>query len=145
MTQTEGILELITQTQQSTAKEKEVSAQDLETIYISAFQLYQIGNYSKALDLFMQLTLACPFEAPFWKGLASCYQMQGLWDLALNAWSHSALLDSNDPTAHYHAAECMHAQKNFEEATKALHLAKKLCTEDKLLTKINALFEFCKT
>ena len=124
---------------------REFSAKDLETIYISAYHLYQKGNYSKAAELFLQLITANPYEQNFWKGLASCYQMQSAWDPALHAWAMCALLNPSDPYPHYHAAECLYAKKDPSEAMKAIAKARDLTSNDAepLKQKLNLLEEFC--
>lgn len=145
MDKSQEMLDLMNQVKVASSPMRDFSSSDLETIYISAYHLYQKGNYAKSSELFLQLTNANPYEGNFWKGLASCYQMQSAWEPSLHAWAMYALLCASDPYAHYHAAECLFAMKNFPEAIKAIAKAKELCGIDdqQIVKKLNLLEEFC--
>lgn len=113
-------------------------------LYQASYTFYQAGNYARAADLFLQLAREAPFEKEYWKGLASCQQMQGKYDDALHAWSLAALLCEEDPMPHFHAAECLLSQNNKEEALKALFLAeKKTGLSGQIRSKITLLKEAC--
>ena len=148
MTVAQQILDLISKTESRSDQQKVFTEKEHQTVYIAAYQFYQIGEYTKACELFVQLTQSQPLNAAAWKGLASCYQMLSLWDVALNAWAFCSLLEETDAAPHYYAAECLHAQKQHQEAKKALTKARSLCQGPKgasLLQKINLLEEFCTT
>lgn len=121
-----------------------LSAVEQESLYTAAFQFYEMANYAKAAELFSRLTQVNPFEEAFWKGLAGCHQMQGLWTEALHGWALCALLSEKDPLPHFHAAECLASNGEKEEAMKALSRAKELCKEQNntsLLAKIVSMQE----
>jgi type III secretion system low calcium response chaperone LcrH/SycD len=120
MTIQSQVLEMIESTKSMTQNLKNFTSDELETLYISAYQFYQQEMYDKATEIFFQLTTSHPFEEAFWKGLASCYQMQNLFDEALHAFALASLLNDKDPYYHYHAAECLFAKKEMEDAKKAL-------------------------
>lgn len=139
-----AVLDMVTESKEMSHKIKNYSDEEIQTLYVSAFQFYQQGNYTKALDLFLQLTTNCPYEPNFWKGLASTYQMQSLYDEALHAWALYALLEPQDPYAHYHAAECLFAKSDKKESSIALNKALELCKKDHeaLINKIKLFKEF---
>jgi len=144
MTMKDAVLEMIAEAKEATSHLNTYSQDELESIYASAYHLYTQGNYPKATDLFMQLTLSNPYEIMYWKGLAGSYQMQSMWEPSLHAWALCSLLNEADPDSHFHAAECLFSDNQREEALKALALAKGLCKEeDPLLAKINLLQELC--
>jgi tetratricopeptide (TPR) repeat protein len=86
------MLNLMNQVKVATSPLRDFSSSDLETIYISAYQFYQNGSYARSCELFLQLISSNPYEGNFWKGLASCYQMQSAFEQALHAWAMLALL-----------------------------------------------------
>lgn len=146
MTIADAVIDMMNETKEATSHLRTFTPADLETLYSSAYHFYNQGSYVKASDLFMQLTLSNPYEETYWRGLASTYQMQSLWNEALHAWSLCAILKENDPLPHYHAAECLYSQQEMEDALKALTQARLRCKEDDdivLLSKIQVLQELC--
>jgi type III secretion system low calcium response chaperone LcrH/SycD len=100
---------------------------DLDTLYATAHQCYETGDFKKAADVFTVLAKAEPFEPNYWRGLASSQQMQKRYQEALHAWGVVAILREQDPWVHFHAAECMISQGETKEAAKALDLAEAYC------------------
>ncbi len=96
-------------------------------VYALAYAAYQRGDYSLSARLFRQLVLSAPFECDYWKGLAAAEQMQNDYMAALHAWGLVALLQSQDPTPHFHAAECYFFLSELTESRKALKVAESLC------------------
>lgn len=106
---------------------------NLQDVYTQAVSEYELGHYEKAHDLFSGLSTALPAQSEVWKGLAACSQLQKSYPEALMAWGMAALLDERDPLPHFHAAECLFAQGEKQEAQKALKMALGLpCTEEVL-------------
>ncbi|MBN1914895.1 MAG: SycD/LcrH family type III secretion system chaperone [Parachlamydiales bacterium] len=102
------------------------------SLYAQGYAFYQQGQYEKGAEIFKILTLHDPMEEKFFKGLASCYQMQGFFEKATESWAICALLDKNDPYPHFHAAECLISLGEKNDAIKALLEAKKrLSTKNK--------------
>lgn len=96
---------------------------EIEALYSAAHNLYEMGDYAKASGLFTQLLFNDPFQTRFWKGLAAAQQMGKEYRGALRAWATLALLKNDDPTPHFHAAECYLFSGDIEEAKKALACA----------------------
>jgi tetratricopeptide (TPR) repeat protein len=104
-----------------------------EALYTSAVTEYELGRFDKAHDLFSLLSTELPAQPEVWKGLAACSQVQKCYPEALLAWGMAALLNEHDPLPHFHAAECLFAQGEKQEAQKAIRLALGLpCTEEVL-------------
>jgi len=105
----------------------------MESVYADAVAQYEAGAYDKATDLFCHLSEEFPLRVEVWKGLAACYQMRTCYREALLAWGMAAVLDRNDPVAHFHAAECLLAKGEVLEAKKAIRIGLGLpCTEELL-------------
>lgn len=102
---------------------KPFSLKERETLYAAAYGIYDVGDYEKGADLFTHLILHDPFDVRFWKGLAASHQMQKHYLDALKAWAIVCLLSGQDPTGHFHAAECYLSLDEIEEAKKALKCA----------------------
>ena len=101
--------------------------EELKTLYITAHQFYETGDYKKAGELFTLLAKASPFEFHYWRGLASSEQMQKNYRGALHAWGVAAILQEHDPWIHFHAAECLISEGETKEAAKALDMAESQC------------------
>ncbi len=97
--------------------------EELHSLYIAAHQFYETGDYKKASEMFTVLAKAGPFEPHYWYGLASSEQMQKKYRDALHAWGVVAILQTEDPMIHFHAAECLISEGETKEAAKALDLA----------------------
>lgn len=119
--------------------------EDAESLYATAFDHYEREEYTRASELFLQLLSMKPFEERFWKGLASCRQMEQSYPEALQAWSVVAVIADPDPMPHFHAAECLIAMKNPMEAVKALNCAEQRITanDQALVEKIHRYKELC--
>jgi len=106
------------------------SKEEQESLYTSAYSLYQTGKFSDAAALFTQLILCDPFVERSWRGLASAQQMDRKYKEALHAWALVALMTSDDPAPHLHAAECLLAIGEKIEALKALNEVEKRLSND---------------
>lgn len=118
-------------------EEETLSTEQEKASYKAAFDLYEKKAYRKASHLFTTLVLSDPFAPHYWQGLASSKQMARDYEAALRAWSLFALLKPEDFLAHFHAAECLLAMNETQEAEKALNTA--LMLNPALETKINKL------
>lgn len=92
-------------------------------LYERALDLYERQEYRSAAPLFTQLVMTNPFEAHYWRGLASAKQMGRDYMAAVHAWGMVALLEEEDPLPHFHAAECLFHVEEGEDAQKALNAA----------------------
>lgn len=115
------------------------SAEEEENYYATAFALYERGAYRKASPLFTKLVLANPFSCTYWRALASSKQMGREYEAALHAWALVALLAPEDPLPHFHAAECLFALGEREEAKRALLASSQLNHDDALDARIEGL------
>lgn len=120
-------------------KMKPLDRKGIENCYASAFGLYDIGNYEEAAGLFTFLALQDPFDARFWKGLASSRQMNREYQAALPAWANYCLLSREDPMGHFHAGECFLSMGEKNQALKAFQLAEVDLKEGPIWEKIQLL------
>ena len=105
------------------------SQEEEEALYASAYALYEGGKYKEATEIFTQLVLSSPFSERSWRGLAAAQQQGEQFEAALHAWALVALLESEDPLPHFHAAECLFYLQQREEMLKALGEAEKRLSE----------------
>jgi Flp pilus assembly protein TadD len=83
-----------------------------------------------SLAQFTDLALQHPLDKEYWRELAISHQKQGNYRNAVIAWAFVALLAAEDPLPHLHAAECLLAQGEKDEAHKALKMALELSGHD---------------
>ena len=94
-----------------------------QQLYAIGYQLYESGDYARAVHYFTKLVLTEPYLQKNWRGLASCRQMLKEYDRATYAWAIVAFLEEEDPLPHFHAAECLFSLNNKEDGLKALYAA----------------------
>ena len=109
---------------------KDYSNDDLRVLYTLAYTLYKGGDYEQAKMIFQQLASCKPFTKKYWLGLGACWQMEHSYTDALKAWGMAALIDGNDPTPHFHAAECYLALEDHTEGLKAMRATKSRLTNE---------------
>ncbi|MFQ5729196.1 MAG: SycD/LcrH family type III secretion system chaperone [Waddliaceae bacterium] len=102
----------------------QLSPEALEDFYAFGYGLYDSGQYENAMHYFRFLTLVDMQNRKHWMGLGASYQMLKEYDRALQSYGYAALLDENDPNAHFHAAECFFANNQAEPGNQALSSAK---------------------
>jgi type III secretion system low calcium response chaperone LcrH/SycD len=95
---------------------KGIDEQSIEACYGVAYNFYQSGRFSDALDVFQFLCLVSPYDQKYVLGLAACRQMEKQYKKAIDAYSFAMILDCNDPIPPFRAAECHMAQGNVVEA-----------------------------
>ncbi|MFS8563006.1 MAG: tetratricopeptide repeat protein [Rhabdochlamydiaceae bacterium] len=110
-----------------------LSEEEKEGLYAFAFDAYTCGNYEEGVKVFKHLIAVASLTPKYWKGLASCLQQSGNLEEAISSWAMVVLLDENDAMAHFHAAQCLTAIGNKEDALKAIILAEEMTSFDKEL------------
>lgn len=110
-----------------------LSDDEKEGLYAYAFDAYTCENYIEAVKIFKYLTVTSTLNAKYWKGLASSYQLLQQFQEALNCWSMVVILDEMDAMAHFHAAQCLMALNQPEEALKAITACQEMASFDKNL------------
>ena len=101
-----------------------LTPETLEAFYGFGYGLYESGQYENAMHYFRFLTLTDTQNRKHWMGLGASYQMLKEYERALQCYGYAALLDENDPNAHFHAAECFFANNQVEPGNQALSSAK---------------------
>lgn len=109
---------------------KKLDEQQIELFYAAAYGFYHVGDYEKSEQFFTHLIFNDPYDKRFWKGIASARQMQKKYHEALNSWSVLCIFDEKNPTAHFHAAECLFSLNEKEEAMKALASCERFIEEE---------------
>ena len=97
-----------------------LSDEETETLYSSAYTLYNYGKYQDAINIFTPLTHMNLKETKYWMGLGACHQMLKQYDDALRAYALVIMLDVNNIQAPSHVAECHIAKGDIEQAKVAL-------------------------
>ena len=114
-----------------------LAKQDLDALYVTAYNLYSDKKYKEALPIFEAMTFYNHFDKRGWLGSAACCQVLCRYEDALSCYSSVALLDGNDPLPLFHSVECYFALKKYPEALSALEAVL-------LLTKKNPEFAHLK-
>lgn len=102
----------------------------MEKFYQSACSLFERQEYKKAGDAFVFLTTMNPYVHNYWLGLGMSEQMNGSFQSALMAYAMAILTDVENPTAHYHSANCYKMLEDRENAEQSLEMALR-CSIDK--------------
>jgi type III secretion system low calcium response chaperone LcrH/SycD len=94
--------------------------EDLDAIYVIAYNLYSEKEYVKALQFFQAMAFYNHFDKRGWIGSAACYQILGSYDNALLCYSYASLIDAKDPLPLLHSVECYIALKRNADALGAV-------------------------
>lgn len=103
-----------------TSPDLKLSDEEVERFYAYGFAQYGSGNWAEAADVFRVLCTRRPLEPRFWFALGATLQEAGTYHDALHSWAMAALLKSEDPYPHFHAAECCFSLQMSDDAAKAL-------------------------
>jgi tetratricopeptide (TPR) repeat protein len=113
--------------------------EDLFVLHELAYNLYLSYDYINGEKVFRRLVIARPYEIKFWKGLASCIQMQERYEDALLPWSILSIIDPINPAPHFYAGECLISLSEITKAGEALFAAEHLDKTGIFKDKIEAL------
>lgn len=97
-----------------------LSEEEVERFYAYGFAQYGSGNWAEAADVFRILCTRRPLDPRFWFGLGATLQEAGEYNDALHSWAMAALLKTDDPYPHFHAAECSFSLLSPKQAAIAL-------------------------
>ncbi len=95
---------------------------DTEALYAQGYQLYNMGKYKDARNVFASLIVVDPIEPRFLFGHAACSHMLENYEAAADMYTHQAMISPDDPIPYYHAADCYIKMKDPFSATVALNL-----------------------
>lgn len=110
----------------------------IDLLYEDALMLYQIGNYPLAQKKLEKILQEAPFEENAHFAYASSLQMQKKYPQAIEAWQRVLFLDSKNPQAYFHLAECLISNKDMKGAKETLHAAS-VFADKTMQDKINQL------
>ena len=102
---------------------QQIPEEEMEAYYSVAYNLYNAGKYEKAEKIFQFLCLYDHWQYKYWLGLGGCRQNLKDYAGAIDAYSMANLMNANDPTGPFHAADCHIASGNREKAISALQAA----------------------
>ena len=97
-----------------------VSEQDLDALYLMAYNLYSDKKYQEALQIFEAIAFYNHFDKRGWIGSAACCQMLRRYKDAILCYSCASLIEGQDPLPLSHAVECYIALKRYAEARSAI-------------------------
>ena len=122
---------------------KNISDDDMEGIYSVGYSLYNNGKYDDAEKVFQFLTYFDHYSRKYWMGLGATWQMAKKHKKATEAYAMATLLDVHDPMPYLHAADCLLAQGDVENAKSALMGAVKYSGKSKeIKERAQALLDF---
>ena len=94
--------------------------EEFDALYTLAYNFYNQGKYSEALQAFGFLLMHDQLERKYYKAFGSCLQMLKRYEEAIRNYSMASILDLTDPEPTFHTAECMVAIGMPKEAMEAL-------------------------
>lgn len=97
-----------------------VNKEDLDALYVMAYNLYSEKKYQKALQIFQTIAFYNHFDKRGWIGSAACCQLLGRYRRAASCYAYASLIDGEDPAPFFHAIECYIALRSYDEARSAL-------------------------
>ena len=117
--------------------------EEYEAVYALGHSLYGNGRYLDAVKAFAFLVMNDPYERRFVKAYAHALQMARNYQDALTYYALASVMDLTDPVTPFHAAECLIALRQPDEARKALETVQALCTgsQQALKDRARALLE----
>lgn len=83
-----------------------IQESDTESLYAQGYQLYNMGKYKDARNVFASLLMIDPIEPRFMFGHAACSHMLEEYETAADMYTHQAMVSPDDPVPYYHAADC---------------------------------------
>ncbi len=101
----------------------DVSADELESIYSVAYNLYQSNRLDDAEKLFQLLVTYNHYEIKYYLGLGGCRQGKEMYKEAADTYSMAVLFDVEDPRLPFHAGECHLALGDLESAESGFYAA----------------------
>ena len=111
----------------SLGERKNLSKQQVESLYVLGYQLYEAQCYQEAADLFRFL---CFFEsrvARNWIALGGAYQHSKHHDNALAAFTMACLLDPHKPEPRFYAAHTLIDLQDLPLALQSINITIELC------------------
>lgn len=105
------------------AQLKGLSPATLETMYSIAHSMYESNQFQKAREIFQTLTMLDHFEFKYFFGLASSYQMERNYRMAIESYGLCYILQPNDPLIPFHCGYCHLMLKDFEAAESGFYAA----------------------
>ena len=120
---------------------KKRTEKEEKDLYEKGYSAYEAGDYKEAVAAFESLLLSRPNESAYWQALGSARQMEKDYEKALYAWAMATVLDPENPSFPFHAAECCFSNNDPQEGLKALNIVKSITDEDHELHKKALILE----
>lgn len=121
----------------------------IESIYQSAYNLYNEKKYQQACKFFNLMALYDHLDVRGWMGLGLCFEKMKEYSRAIDSYASAHFLDIGNPVAILHAVNCYVALGDYGQAVKALEAAISLAQDNpdysKMLQSSEKLLERLKT
>jgi len=112
------------------------SEEMMEHLYQYGYRLYDNGNYKKAANVFLGLTVYDPYEARFAMALgASSHRIKNFRD-ATKYYLRAGMLDPKDPLPFYYMYDCYSQAGSLSDAEICLEVVIRRCGKVPLFAKI---------
>ncbi len=100
-----------------------VSNAKIEAIYSQAYQMYNSGKFTDAIQLFRLLLVLEPMESKHYMGLAACQHMIKEYENAIKAYGFAGIIDPQTPVPFFHASDCYLQMRDKTSAIIMLDMA----------------------
>ena len=104
----------------SIAEIKNISDDELESLYAIGHTFYSQGKFDKAVNIFRFLVMYNHFEVRYFIALGGALQMLGDYEGALNAYGQAHTMSPEDPCILMHISACFLAVNDLENAQSSL-------------------------
>ncbi|RJG42768.1 SycD/LcrH family type III secretion system chaperone [Motilimonas pumila] len=101
----------------------DVTDDELDSIYMVAYNLYQSCRYDDAEKLFQLLVTYNHYNISYYLGLGGCRQAKEKYQEAADTYSIAVLFDADDPRLPFHAGECHLALNDLKSAESGFYAA----------------------
>lgn len=99
------------------------SNETMAKFYRAAYHLFENRHYQEAGDAFLFLITLNAYNHDYWLGLGMSSQMNGDFDLAVDAYEMAAICNIENPIPYFYLAKCLFSMHDRSSALQALDLA----------------------
>jgi len=106
------------------------SKNTIEALYSFGYGFYQNAKYDQSAHFFRFLTLIDSDTPKNWMGLGAALQMMKSYHQAIQCFGYAAVLNPNDPSAPFHAAECFLSIGEDDNASEVFNAAEQVANKN---------------
>jgi len=106
---------------------KNISEDELESLYTVGHTFYSQGKFDKAVNIFRFLVMYNHLEVRYFIALGGTLQMLGDYEGALNAYGQAHMMNPEEPSILMHISACFLAVNDLVNAESSLNAVLFIC------------------